>query len=832
MPVTGLPVETARDAIEGEVRTAGAVVVRAEPGAGKSSLVPLFVLAARPDAGRVIVTEPRRLAARATATRLADLLGEPVGRTVGLTMRGDHSVSDATRIEVVTEAVLTNRIQRDPELAGVGAVVFDEFHERNLHSDLGLAMALEARAALRDDLAIVVMSATLDTGRVAALIGADAAIDVPGRTFPVTTHHLARPERARFAGAVTDAVVTALGAVTGDVLAFVPGRREIDDVLAALVRRGIGGAGTGVGPAVECMGLHGSTPVEVQRSILRGSPPAGRRVIVATAVAETSVTVPGVEAVVDGGLLRRARFDPTTGLGRLETGFVTAFAADQRRGRAGRVGPGVCWRLWSAEEHRHLEPSTPPEIIDGDPLPVAFELARWGDPWARSLPLLDHPGEARLEAAQRLLAGLGLADGTGRLTEAGQRASRLGLHPRLAVLVLVAETLGWGELGRRVAALLDDDTWPDRPDLAAELDRRWSSLAGPAGRLAAPRLDRRSRSDARASSGAPSAAAGRLDELGALLVRAWPDRVAMARPDRPGRFLLSTGREVMVGGAPGPSHGSGRGGDERLAGAPFVVVAEADGDPRAARVRRAVAVDRTTVLAASTERIEWVEHVAWDQRDDTLRAERQQRLGGLVLHRQPLARPGAAAVAEALAVGLRTSGLGLLRWGERGPSVRARLAWLHEQDPTTWPDLGDEELLARLDEWLDLSRCRSVADLRRIDATEAVLGLLGWEQRRQLDVVAPPELTPPGGRSRPVRYDSGRPVWSVRIQHLFGLDDHPVVGPNRVPVAVELLSPADRPAQVTTDLPGFWRGSYRAVRADLRGRYPKHDWPEDPLAGR
>lgn len=835
VPVTGLPIEAARGDIEAEVGRTGVVVLRAEPGAGKSSLVPLFVLhslVGAGDGGRVIVTEPRRLAARATAARLAELLGEPVGRTVGLSMRGEHTVGDATRIEVVTEAVLTNRIQRDPELAGIAAVVFDEFHERNLHSDLGLAMALEARAALRDDLAIVVMSATLATERVAALLGAGTVIDVPGRTFPVATHHVARPERSRFAPAVADAVVTALGAVAGDVLAFVPGRREIDDVLAALAARGVGEPRS----PVECLGLHGTTPMEVQRSILRGrfsgdrraGGPGGRggpdgagrrRVIVATAVAETSVTVPGVEAVVDGGLLRRARFDPATGLGRLETGFVTGFAAEQRRGRAGRVGPGVCWRLWSAEDHRHLDASTPPEIVDGDPLPVAFELARWGDPWARSLPLLDHPGAARLEAAQGLLGGLGLTGGDGRLTEVGRRASRLGLHPRLAVLVLTADELGCGELGRRAAALLDDDTWPDRPDLTAELERRWSSLAGPAARLAR-------RTGAR-SGPVPSRNAdpGSVDELGALLARAWPDRVGMARTDRPGRFLLSIGREVMV-------DAGGRGGDDRLAGAPFVVVAEADGDPRAARVRRAVAVDRGTVLAAGADQIGWVEHVAWDQRDDTLRAERQQRLGGLVLHRQPLAEPGAAAVAGALAVGLRASGLGLLRWGDRGGSVRARLAWLHEQDPATWPDLSDEALLARLDEWLDLSRCRSVADLRRIDATDALLGLLAWEQRRQLDRLAPPELTPPGGRSRPVRYDSGRPVWSVRIQHLFGLDEHPVVGPNRVPVAIELLSPADRPAQVTTDLPGFWRGSYRAVRADLRGRYPKHAWPEDPLAGR
>ncbi len=799
IPTTGLPIEAARAQIEAEVAN-GSVVIRAEPGAGKSSLVPLFVAhALGPDGGSVIVTEPRRLAVRATAGRLAELLGEPLGKRVGLTMRGERITSGELRIEVVTEAVLTNRLQRDPELPGVGAVIFDEFHERHLHSDLGLAMTLEARSALREDLRIVVMSATLDTERLQALVGAPTMLDIPGRTFEVTTHHLPRPDRRRFADAVVSATARAADTVDGDVLVFVPGRREIDDAI-----RGIGQPGPHrtVLADFECLGLHGSTAVEIQRSVLRGG--RRRRIIVATSVAETSITVPGVEAVVDGGLLRRARFDPTTGLGRLDTGHATRFAADQRRGRAGRLAPGHCFRLWSAEDHRHLDDATPPEIVDGDPLPIAFELARWGDPWADTLPLLDHPGRPRLEAAQRILALLGLTDPDGRLTADGERAADLGLHPRLAALTLAADAIGQAGLGLRTAALLDDDSWPQRPDLAAELDRRWGSLEQPARRLGT-RLG-----------ASPKAHKHDLAELGALLARAWPDRIAMARPDRPGRFLLAIGREVVVDAT------------DPLANAPFIVVAEADGNAVAARVRRGVAIDRTTVLESAEDRIEWVDHVDWDQRADTLRAETQQRLGSLVLHRNRLDRPPAEAVTRALIEGLHFSGLDLLRWGARGESLRLRLRWLHEEAPDQWPDLGDAALLDRLDEWLDVSRCRSIADLRRVAATDAMLSLLGWEQRQAIDTLAPASLKPPAGRERTIHYGSGRPVWSVRIQHLFGLDAHPTIGPNDTPLTIELLSPANRPAQVTTDLPGFWRGSYAAVRADLRGRYPKHAWPEQP----
>ncbi len=791
-------------------------MLRAEPGAGKSSLVPLYVAGALgPDQPRVVLTEPRRLAARATAARLAELLGERVGERVGLTIRGERNVSAQTRIEVVTEAVLVNRLQGDPELRGFGAVVLDEFHERSSAADLALGMAIEARESLRPDLAIVVMSATLDVERVAALVARRAesstptspdpgspvvpVLDLPGRQFTITTEHRPRPAPRQWTTAMGSAIESAVDRVSGDVLVFVPGRREIDDVITELGRRP-------ALAALEVLGLHGSTPVERQRAIIAGG--RRRRVIVATSVAETSLTVPGVEAVVDGGRARRPVFDPTSGLGRLETTSVTRFAADQRRGRAGRTGPGHCIRLWSIDDHRHLDETVPPALVGGDPLPVAFELARWGDPWAETLPLLDHPGRPRLDAAQSILSMLRLTEATGRLSERGADAARLGLHPRLAALVMTASATGHPGLGLRAASLLDDDRWPAHPDLAHELERRWSEFDRPARRLGR-RLDLD-----------PEAHRSDLIHLGPLLASAWPDRVALARPDRPGRFLLAIGREVELAA------------DDTLAGSEFVVVAEADGAARSARIRRAVAVTRAEVLEAAGDRIHWNEHVEWDQRDDTLRAERRQQLGRLVLHRLPLSDPPPEAVAAGLRSGLRRSGLGLLGWGARGPSVRARLAWLHEQDPEGWPDLGDEALTERLDDWLDLSRCRSVRDLRRIDATDALLARLPWEQRRRLDTLAPAELEPPAGRPRPIDYSSGRPVWSVRLQQLFGLDEHPLVGPHRVPLTIELLSPAGRPAQVTTDLPGFWRGSYSAVRADLRGRYPKHAWPEDPLSSR
>lgn len=798
---TGLPIEAALDPITTALTEHGAVVITAAPGAGKSTVVPLAL--AEVVEGTVVVLEPRRLAARATAERLADLLGEAgPGDSVGLTMRGVRETSRHQRIEVVTEAILTRRLQADPELGGVGAVVFDEFHERSRHSDLGLAMALETKAVLRPDLGIVVMSATIDADPVAALIGTAIeqppvpVVDVPGRAFDVATHHLDRPPRARWVDAMVEVIERAAGETDGDVLAFAPGRREIDDVVRGLAGR----------VPADVVGLHGGSPQRVQRAVLRPGP---RRVIVASAVAETSITIPSVTAVVDGGLLRRAVVDASSGLGRLETGHATRFAADQRRGRAGRTGPGTCYRLWSVEDHRHLDDATPPELVDGDPLPVALELLAWGDPFAEALPLLDPPPRHRLESAHAQMRAMGALDGD-RLTGRGSAAAALPLDLRAAMVAVRGDAASidlaarLGRPDRSAGATTDLLRRLDRPttDDQAELARQLRS------RLGRSANDRRGPTDDA--------------DLAPLLATAWPDRVAMARPANPHRFLLASGTEVELG-----PH-------DPLVGSPFLVVADADGRPGSdgsrARVRAAVALSRADVLDRLGESVTWGTEVRWETRTDRLVAERVQRLGAIVLHRQPEPDPPAEAVAEALAEGIRRRGLDVMRWSDGAVRLRARLAWLHGEDDR-WPDMSDDALLDRLDQWLDLRSVSSPADVARLDVRAALLASLDWSQRAELDALAPTSLDLPDGRQAPIRYDSGRPVCGVRLQKVLGVDRHPTVGPHGAPLVLELLTPADRPAQTTTDLPSFWRGSYAAVRADLRGRYPKHAWPEDPLNG-
>ncbi len=677
---TDLPVEGFADPIRSAIAS-GSLVLTAEPGAGKSSLVPLLALEALAS-GRIIVLEPRRVAARATAERLAGQIGEPVGQRVGLTMRDDRRVSSQTRIEVVTEAILTSRAQRDPSLAGVSCLIFDEFHERNLHSDLGLAMALESRASLRPDLAIVVMSATIDAAPIARLLGADGAaspvITVPGRTHPVETVYVGRaihdPSRRSdqladhaWVRAVASATARALTETSGSVLVFVPGRREIDLVARALGRP----------PGVAVRTLHGGTDTRAQHDVLSAT---DRQVVVATSIAETSLTLPGITAVVDGGLLRRPRFDATTGLGRLTTGWVTRFAADQRQGRAGRLGPGVCYRLWSEDDHRHLDQSTRPEILDGDPLPLAFELARWGDPHATSLPLLDHPDRSRLAAALSLLSQLGLTDHAGRITAAGHRAGTLGTHPRHAALLVSAEALRPSLRTQIYAAvaLLDSDRWPDTTDFETEVSQQRPHL----GRAIA-RLQR--------SPNAPNPESNNSATLGEALAAAWPDRIAMARPGRAGRFLLTTGQEAQLSDGP-------------LTPSEFLVIVQADaGSGGPLSIRRAVPLDRSDVLRVAASSITWQDHVEWDDRSGALRAERRQRLGSIVLHSANQPDPEPTAVAAALRDGLRRRGLDVLPWKDADRQLRQRMAWLHSVDPS-WPDPSDQHLLDNLDTWLDLSR--------------------------------------------------------------------------------------------------------------------------------
>ena len=806
-----LPVAAAFDEIVTALTT-GSVVLIAAPGAGKSTLVPFAVdatLAATDEAPRrIVMLEPRRLAARATAARLADLLGEDVGQSIGLTVRGERKVGPNCRIEVMTEAVLTRRLQSDPELGGIAAIIFDEFHERNLHSDLGLAMALEVRDALRPDLRLLVMSATIDPAPLLEIMSDATSIDVPGRTFPIATEHRHRPPLRGWTAAVADAVIDVTRRVDGDVLVFAPGRREIDDLVRAIEPR------TGA----QVIGLHGGSAPAIQRAVLK--PSSQQRIIIATAIAETSITIPGVEAVVDGGLLREARFDAATGLGRLETGHVTRFSADQRRGRAGRTRPGICIRMWSAEDDRLLRESVPPEIVSGDPLPVAAELLRWGGA-GTDLPLLDPPPPHRIEAAISTFRWLGLADEDGQLTLDGRAAAGLPTHPRVAALLLKAQADGKLDVALTAAAIIDDDRHPTTDDLVALVDQRRNDRTIQRSRDRLRRaLGRLGRSGS--DKGRGTAKAGHRNspadafELAELLACAWPDRIALARPDRPDRYLLAAGREVKLA----PS--------SPLRGAAALVVVDATVVEETGRVRLAVALERSAIAESAAGHITEVDTVEWDEQTDGLLAERQRRLGAIVLHRSRISDPPRSAIQDAIRVGLRRAGLSILNWRDDDLALRQRLAWLHEQDPMHWPAVDDASLLAKLDDWLDLSSVSSPAALRKRRPGPGLLQLLGWEQRAQLDALAPRSLPTPLGRDRSVRYDSGRPVWSARIQDLFGLDEHPLVGPTRAPLTIELLSPANRVAQTTNDLPGFWRGSYAAVRADLRGRYPKHAWPEDP----
>ena len=806
--IFGLPIESFSSQI-GDSIASGSLVLTAEPGAGKTSVVPIIAAEVLDHPrSRVVVLQPRRLAARAAAQRLASVWGESrVGGLVGLTMRGERNVSSRTRIEVITEAVLTNRLQRDPELTGAGVVVFDEFHERNLHSDLGLAMAVEARDALRPDLGLVVMSATLDPQPVADMLGPGVPIiSVPGRTYGVETIHVgARPTKANWVGRVADITVQALAAVGGDVLVFVPGRWEIDQVIARLAP---------VVDGVELVGLHGGSPSSVRIKVMDGSGP--RRVVVATSVAETSLTLPRIEAVVDAGLARRPRFDSRSGIGSLSTGHVTKFGADQRRGRAGRLQAGVCFRLWSRDEHRHLDDSVAPEIVAGDPLVAAYELSRWGDPDGLNLQLLDHPGAARLSHGRKILAELGLIDlDSGALTEVGSRVASLGIHPRLAALVVAGGRYGQLRLALRLAAMIDSADQMGHVDIRVALDRSHSQVRQQADKL----MTRWNQSGLASQLNQVRPLVGEID-IGWLMAASWPDRIARRLGGDDGRYLMANGRECRL---------SRRDMGSSLGGAAFLIIAQAGGLATHLTIQSAVPVERSTVLAAVGDRIKHEDTVEWDGHSSQVVAERRQVLGGIVMHREQLTKVPPHQVSAALIDGVRANGLKVLTWSSSAAALRSRLAWLHGQDPAKWPDVGEQALISKLDDWLDAGRCVSPSDISKLDIARGLIRLLGWSQHGELDRLAPPSLELPNGRSRLIDYASGQPTVRVRIQQLFGLDKHPVVGPLQTPIVLELLSPADRVAQRTTDLPGFWRGSYGAVRSELRGRYPKHDWPEDPV---
>lgn len=767
--------------------------------------------------------EPRRLAARAAARRIASERGEPVGGTVGFRVRGETRATAATRIEVVTEGVLTRMLQEDPSLPGIGAVIFDEFHERSLVADSGLALVLGATSVLNETLRVLVMSATLDVEPIAALLHDAPVIRSVGRRFDVETRFAPAPSGRRLAEHVAAVVRDSLETEAGSQLVFLPGAGEIRRIEALLTER--------LPDDVELRPLYGALAPEQQDAAIAPAPAGLRKVVLATNVAETSLTIDGVRVVIDAGLERVPRFSPRTGMTRLETVRITRASADQRRGRAGRTAPGVAIRCWSAADDAGLVPHSRAEIISADLAPLALDLAVAGFADPDELPWLDPPPPAAFAAARELLGSLGALDAGGRLTPHGTAMARHGAHPRLAHLLLEAARRSDASLSRAavLVALLEErdplrgDGGPPPADLALRveaLERRLepASLGGATLDRGTIARVREALAGWRRRLGEPKANPREADSVGDLLALAFPERVARRR-DQAGRFLLRSGRGVRL--------------DTRdpLAHAEWLVVAEVDDAGRDARVILAAALGDDEVEALVAREARQVDEVRWDRERATVVARRVQRLGAIVLAAHPLRDVDPGVVTAALLDGIREAGLGVLPWPPAAVALRARLAFVGAHE-STWPDVSDPALLATLERWL-APFLGGVHDPQRLPADRlmrALEGLLDWSERRQLERLAPERIVVPSGSRIAVDYaDPSAPTLAVRLQEVFGLPESPRVMDGRVPVVMELLSPARRPVQVTRDLASFWREGYFDVRRDLRGRYPKHHWPDDPL---
>ena len=796
-----LPIDDALPALLEALRSRGMAVLQAPPGAGKTTRVPLAMMESGLISGRILMLEPRRLAARAAAERMAETLGEAVGGRVGYRIRGEAMVSRETVIEVVTEGILTRMLQTDPGLEGIGAIIFDEFHERSLNADLGLALALEVRGALREDLVLVVMSATLDAAPVAALMGNAPLVTSAGRAFPVETRWLPRPleARARFDQAVAALVVQAVEECPeGGVLVFLPGEGEIRRVEGLL--RGLKGC--------DIRPLFGAMEFTAQRAALAPAAAGQRKVVLATSIAETSLTLPDIHVVVDGGRARRARFDAPSGMARLVTERVTRAEAEQRRGRAGRVAEGVCYRLWSKGEEGGLQPFPPPEIAAGDLTGLALELAVWG---SDALPFLTPPHPGVLGEARALLTALQALDGAGRITDHGRALSALPLHPRLGHMLLRA---GGGEDAALLAALLAErDPMRDAP---ADLALRMAALRDPARiereghALHRPTIERIRAEARRLARAVPARPLGLT--LGQMAALAYPDRVGLRRKGDAPRWVLSGGKgAALPAGQP-------------LSGARLLVATDLDGDLREATIRQAIQISEAELRAVHGAQIGWRDVCEWSRRDGRVQARRQECFGALVLDDRAWTDAPPEALARAALDGLRQIGL---NWSPAALRLRKR-ADLCRADGADLPDLSDAALLSGEALLPYLTGKRSEGDLRGLDLLEPLRSLLGWEGTQLLDRLAPSHFETPLGRRVPIDYEGETPGIEVRLQELFGVTVHPTVGPKRLPLRITLLSPGSKPVQVTADLPGFWTNSYADVRRDMRGRYPRHPWPEDP----
>ena len=839
---SGLPIEEVLPQLRRVLLESRSAVLMAPPGAGKSTVVPLVLMQESWAAGkRIVMLEPRRLAARAVAGRMAQTLGEAVGRTVGYRMRLDTRVSRETRIEVVTEGVLTRMLQSDPALEGVAAVLFDEYHERSLQADLGLALALDARENVAPELRILVMSATLEGAAVSRLLGEAPVVTANGRAFPVTTRYAGKgppplPEMGAGRGtqespeAVTARIVRlALEEERGDVLVFLPGAREIHRARALL--EGAAAASGGAG-RVRLLPLYGELSGEEQDLALTPARDGSRRVVLATNIAETSLTIPGVRVVVDSGIVRRQRFDPATGMSRLETERISRASAEQRQGRAGRVEPGVCYRAWSEGAQRSLAPFSPAEIVEADLTPLALELAGWGVRDAAALRWLDPPPAAMLASARDLLERLGALDAGGRITPHGREMTRLGLHPRLAHMLLRARQTGSLPLAADLAALLSERDLMRGTAGARDADirgrveaLRGESESGGLDRAAVHRARRSARDLLRqlgTATGPNSGQAARSASVGGLLALAFPDRIGRRRAGGEGRFTLTNGRGAHFAD-PQP-----------LSRQELIVAVDLDDRERDARIRLAAPLSREDIDAYMGSRLVRSDSVEWNAREQAVLARRVLRLDGLVLEESALPEVPREEARAAMLEGIRELGIDSLPWSRETRDLQARVGFVRGlgRDYERWPDLADAALAASPGEWLApwLDGITRRGHLARVPLLEALLARLSWDERRELDALAPTHLAVPSGSRIHIDYvDESAPVVSVRLQEVFGLETTPRIGGGRVPVTFKLLSPAQRPVQVTRDLAGFWRGSYADVRKDMRGRYPKHYWPENPL---
>ena len=799
-----LPIDDALPALLDAMRTRGRAVLQAPPGAGKTTRVPLALLQAGIGTGRIVMLEPRRLAARAAAERMADTLGEKVGQTVGYRIRGKRKVSNRTRIEVVTEGILTRMLQSEPDLPGIGTVIFDEFHERSLNADFGLALCLEVAGALREDLKLVAMSATLDGGPVAELMKAPI-VTSEGRSFPVDIRWLDRPlgPRTDRVSALAELVAQAEAETRtagGAILVFLPGEREIRRAETLLRSR--------LPSVCRLFPLFGAMAGDAQREVLKPLE-TGRKVVLATSIAETSLTIPDVRVVVDAGLARRARFDPGSGMSRLVTERATKAEATQRTGRAGRVAEGTSYRLWTKGEEGAMAAFPPPEIATADLAGLALELALWGA-GPGDLAFLTPPPDGPFAEAQNLLADLEALDASGRITMHGRTIASLPVHPRLAHMLASA-----GSEAAQLAALLSDrDPLKGAPvDLKLRLaamkdakrfrrDHAYELRPGAVDRLSAEA--RRLARQTSAKSGAVSPAA--------MAALAYPDRIGKRRSGSAPRYLLSGGKGAIM-----PA-------EDPLASAPFIVATDLDGDPREARIRLALQITEGELRDLFPDRIVWVDRCTWSKRHRRVETRRQERLGALVLDDRSWTDPPADAVTAAMLDGIRDLGLqptgAARRLQERVERARSQGLDL--------PDYSLPALIERLDDWLApmLGGVRSAEDWSRFDLLPALESGLSWAQRQSLDAWAPARFTTPLGRSVAIDYTDEGPEIAVRLQEMFGVTAHPQVAGQ--PLKITLLSPAQRPVQVTRDLPGFWAGSYADVRKDMRASYPKHPWPEDP----